>query len=50
MARSMSPAPNQGPQGHRIDSNMVAIIGNALTPGEVLDPSQWYAYDSQMIA
>ncbi|MEO1273935.1 MAG: tyrosinase family protein, partial [Pseudomonadota bacterium] len=44
------PGRNRGPQGHRIDSTMVSIIGEALTPEQVLDPSSWYAYDLQMIA
>ena len=39
------PGRNRGPRGHRIDSTMVSIIGDALTPGQVLNPSQWYAYD-----
>ncbi len=44
------PGRNRGPQGHRIDSVMVSIIGQALTPEQVLDPSSWYAYDHQLIA
>ncbi len=43
--RIYEPGRNRGPQGHRIDSQMVAVIGNALTPEQVLDPSQWYAYN-----
>ena len=39
------PGRNRGPNGHRIDSSMVAIIGDALTPEQVLDPSAWYSYD-----
>lgn len=39
------PRRNRGPQGHRIDSQMVAVIGDVLTPEQVLDPSRWYAYD-----
>ena len=42
--RIYKPGRNSGPQGHRIDSEMVAFIGNALTPEQVLDPSQWYGY------
>lgn len=45
-----APGPGRGPAGHRIDSRMVAIIGDALTPGDVLDPASWYVYDNQMIA
>jgi len=44
------PGRNRGPQGHRIDSTMVSIIGQALTPEQVLDPSTWYVYDHQLIA
>lgn len=44
------PAPNSGPQGHRLDSTMLAILGNAMTPAEVLDPSAWYSYDTLFVA
>ena len=49
--RIYRPEINRGPAGHRIDSTMMSIvddeltIGGALTPGEVLNPSQWYTYD-----
>lgn len=33
------------PQGHRLDDMMVALLGDAMRPSDVLDPSQWYAYD-----
>jgi len=49
MARSgrvYEPGRNRGPAGHRVDSTMVSIIGQALTLENVLDPAQWYAYDS----
>jgi len=42
--RIYEPQSNHGPQGHRIDSQMVAFIGDAMTPQQVLNPSQWYAY------
>ncbi|WP_269581704.1 tyrosinase family protein [Roseibium sp. Sym1] len=45
-----APGRNRGPQGHRIDSTMFSIIGQALTPEQILDPSAWYAYDHQLIA
>ncbi|AXS39097.1 tyrosinase family protein [Breoghania sp. L-A4] len=48
--RNYEPKPNRGPSGHRLDDVMVAIIGQALTPQGVLDPAQWYAYDSLLIA
>ena len=43
--RSYVPQRNQGPHGHRIDSLMMAVIGDAMTPADVLDPSRWYPYD-----
>jgi len=48
--REYQPGRNRGPQGHRFDSTMVSIIGQALSPEQVLDPSVWYAYDHQLIA
>jgi tyrosinase len=45
-----APGRNRGPQGHRIDSTMFSIIGAALTPEQILDPTSWYAYDHQLIA
>ena len=39
------PGRRRGPAGHRIDSQMVAVIGDALSPEQVLDSSQWYAYN-----
>ena len=47
--RQYQPRANQGPTGHRIDSQMLAIIGEALTPSDVLDPSPWYSYDTQLV-
>lgn len=44
--RNYEPKANRGPQGHRIDSKMFAILGDALTPQEVLDPTPWYRYDT----
>lgn len=43
------PGRNQGPQGHRIDSTMFAVMGEALTPEQVLDSSAWYVYDHQRV-
>ncbi|MEP4627146.1 MAG: tyrosinase family protein [Tateyamaria sp.] len=48
--RDYQPGRNRGPQGHRIDSTMVSIMGAALAPEQVLDPSRWYVYDHQLIA
>ena len=43
--RNYLPRRNQGPQGHRVDSLMMAVLGDAMTPADVLDPSPWYTYD-----
>jgi tyrosinase len=34
------------PTGHRLNDAMVALLGQALTPAQVLDPAAWYAYDA----
>ncbi len=47
--REYRPKNNEGIEGQRIDSTMLAIIGDALTPAETLNPSQWYSYDSLMV-
>lgn len=33
------------PQGHRLNDRMLALLGDPLTPAEVLDPTAWYVYD-----
>ncbi|HEX6077890.1 MAG TPA: tyrosinase family protein [Micromonosporaceae bacterium] len=33
------------PSGHRLHDQMYALLGESLTPAQVLDPSQWYEYD-----
>ena len=48
--QNYAPGRGQGPQGHRIDSQMFSLIGAVLTPEAVLDPTAWYAYDHQLIA
>lgn len=48
--RTYRPGPNVGPQGHRINDQMVSIIGAALTPQDVLDPAPWYVYDNALVA
>jgi tyrosinase len=48
--RVYSPSRGRGPQGHRIDSSMFAMIGDAMIPEQVLDPAQWYSYDHQLVA
>ena len=48
--RVYEPGADQGPVGHRVDDVMVAIIGDALRPSDVLDPTQWYSYDSLTVA
>ena len=48
--RVYRPAANEGPFGHRIDNQMIAILGDPMTPSEVLNPSDWYSYDSLGVA
>jgi tyrosinase len=33
------------PQGHRLNDQMLALLGDPLTPAQVLDPTAWYVYD-----
>ncbi len=40
------PGASEGPAGHRIDSAMVALLGESMTPQQVINPSEWYSYDS----
>lgn len=49
-ARNYRPVAGEGPQGHRIDDFMVAILGESLRPIDVLDPTQWYQYDDLDVA
>ena len=48
--RVYQPGQNEGPVGHRINDVMVAILGAPMRPSEVLNPSDWYAYDSLSVA
>jgi tyrosinase len=48
--RDYRPQIGEGPQGHRIDDSMVAILGESLRPIDVVDPSQWYQYDDLGVA
>jgi tyrosinase len=34
------------PTGHRIDDDMIALLGQSLAPQQVLDPGTWYSYDA----
>lgn len=34
-----------GPEGHRVDDPMMAVLGAPLRPSDVLDPEPWYRYD-----
>lgn len=45
--RTYVPAAGQvgAPVGHRADDAMVALLGEALTPAQVLDAGAWYSYD-----
>ncbi len=38
------------PAGHRLDDPLVALLGEAMTPAEVLDPTPWYDYDDLDVA
>ena len=44
--RTYRPLDNEGPAGHRINDTMFAILGQAFTPGQVLDVSASYTYDN----
>lgn len=48
--RNYSPGPNQGPQGHSLNSAMFTLLGESRTPADVLDPAQWYSYDSLVVS
>jgi tyrosinase len=49
VARGRTYVPNgtepNAPVGHRRNDTMVALLGQALTPAQVLNPAAWYAYD-----
>ena len=47
--RAYQPQAGAGPDGHRVDSTMVAIFGDALRPQDVLNPAQWYQFDSLQV-
>jgi len=44
--RNYAPQSGEGPEGHRIDSQMVALLGESLTPQDVLEADDWYVYDN----
>lgn len=48
-ARGRTYEPGNGvpgaPTGHRIDDDMVALLGQSFTPRQVLDPGAWFSYD-----
>ncbi|MEO0455290.1 MAG: tyrosinase family protein [Cyanobacteria bacterium P01_A01_bin.114] len=48
--RSYSPVNGQGPQGHSLNSQMFTLLGDARTPADVLDPAEWYSYDSLVVS
>ncbi len=48
--RTYSPGAGEGPVGHRIDSAMFSLIGQTRMPADVLDPTEWYGYDSLTVA
>lgn len=41
-----APAAGQPPAGHALDSVMFTLLGDARTPAQVLNASEWYDYDS----
>ena len=48
--REYAPGPGDGgPLGHRLNDFMVSILGASLRPSDVLDPSQWYSYDTLIV-
>lgn len=48
--RQYQPRNNQGPRGHRLGDSMIAILGESLRPADVLDPFEWYGYDSLAVS
>ena len=44
--RSYEPQAPIGPVGHRLNDTLLTILGGAGVPADVLDPGQWYSYDS----
>lgn len=44
--RTYQPVGNEGPEGHRLNDTMFAILGETLTPAQVLDVAARYTYDS----
>ncbi len=39
-------AANGNSAGHNLNDTMVALLGQSMTPVQVLDPSTWYDYDN----
>jgi tyrosinase len=33
------------PEGHRLDDALVALLGQSMTPAQVLNPAAWFTYD-----
>ena len=44
--RVYRPRANEGPSGHRVDDRMLDIFGGSMTPADVLDPEEWYTFDT----
>lgn len=44
--RIYQPDAGQGPAGHRLNDAMFALLGNSMTPADVLDVSARYDYDT----
>lgn len=48
--RIYHPDTNDGPVGHRINDFMIAVLGEPLRPSDIINPSDWYVYDSLAVA
>ena len=48
-SRTYVPAAPMGPQGHRLNDLMLSILATSMRPSDVLDPGQWYTYDSLIV-
>jgi tyrosinase len=48
--RAYAPGAGQAPNGHALDSAMFTLLGEGRSPQQVLNPAQWYDYDSLAVA
>lgn len=47
--RTYAPDPDEGPAGHRLNDQMFALLGESLTPADVLDVAADYDYDTLQV-